>query len=137
VQLGAGVAWWVGATAVVAWQAGHGTAVFTPTVLGVLVVGGYAQILGAAVAYLGPVLRAGGHQQLTAGFGTTRSWLALGAANVAAIALVFGVSEVAGTAIFVWLIDTAIRAARLVRGAGGTRASEPATDASRRRGAEL
>lgn len=131
VQLGAGVAWWVGATVVVAWQAGHGPAAFTPTVVGVLVVGGYAQILGAAFAYLGPVLRAGGHQQLTAGFGTTRSWLALGAANVAAIALVFGVSEVARTAIFVWLIDTAVRAARLVRNTGRTHASERVTAASR------
>ena len=115
VQLGAGVAWWVGATVAVAWQAGHGTAVFTPTVVGVLVVGGYAQILVAAVAYLGPVLRAGGHQQLTAGFRTTRSWLALGAANVAAIALVLGAPEVAGAAIFVWVIDTVVRVALLVR----------------------
>ena len=122
VQLGAGVAWWIGATVTVAWQAGHGTAVFTPTVVGVLVVGGYAQILAAAVAYLGPVLRAGGHQQLTAGFRTTRSWLALGAANVAAIALVLGAPTVAGAAIIVWVIDTAARAALLVRGARWTHA---------------
>ncbi len=137
VQLGAGVAWWVGATVVVAWQADYGPAVFTPTVVGVLVVGGYAQILGAAVAYLGPVLRAGGHQQLTAGFRTTRSWLALGAANTAAIALAFGASVVAKAAIFVWLIDTAVRAATLVRGADRTRGFGRVTDTSRRRGAEL
>lgn len=137
VQLGAGVAWWVGATVMVTWQAGHGSATFTPTVVGVLVVGGYAQILAAAVAYLGPVLRAGGHQQLTAGFRTTRSWLGLGAANVAATALVFGAPEVAGAAIFVWVIDTAARAVLLVRGAGWTRALRRVTDEPRRRGAQL
>jgi nitrite reductase (NO-forming) len=137
VQLGAGVAWWVGATVVAAWHAGHATDVFTPTVVGVLVVGGYAQILAAAVAYLGPVLRAGGHEQLTAGFRTTRSWFALGAANVAAIALVLGASEVAGAAIFIWVIDTAARAAGLVRGARWTLAFGRVTDGSKRRGAEL
>jgi hypothetical protein len=137
VQLGAGVAWWGGATVMAAWQARHGTAVFTPTVVGVLVVGGYAQILAAAVAYLGPVLRAGGHQQLAAGFRTTRSWLALGAANVAAIALVLGATKVAGAAILVWVIDTAARAALLVRGARWTHAFGRVTDESRRRGADL
>jgi nitrite reductase (NO-forming) len=135
VQLGAGVAWWVGATVVVAWHAGHGAPVFTSTVVGVLVVGGYAQILGAAVAYLGPVLRAGGHQQLTAGFLTTRSWLALGAANVAAIALVLGAPEVVGAAIFVWVVDTAARAGALMLGARRTHAVGRMTDDSQRRGA--
>lgn len=114
-QLGAGVAWWVAATVMVAGQTARGTEVFTPTVIGVLVVGGYAQILAASVAYLVPVLRGGGHEQLTAGFRTTRSWLALGAANVAALALVIGASEVAGAAILAWVIDAAIRVARLVR----------------------
>jgi nitrite reductase (NO-forming) len=117
-QLGAGVTWWVGASVVAAWRAGHGAVAFTPTVVGVLVVGGYAQILGAAVAYLGPVLRAAGHEQLTAGFRTTRSWLALGAANVAAIALLLGTSGVAVAAILVWVIDTSARVARLVAGPG-------------------
>jgi hypothetical protein len=115
VQLGAGAAWWVGATIAVAWQAGHASPAFTPAVLGVLVVGGYAQILAAAVAYLAPVLGAGGHQQLTAGFRTTRSWLALGAGNVAAIAFVFSLPRVAGAAIFVWVLDTAVRVALLLR----------------------
>jgi nitrite reductase (NO-forming) len=118
VQLGTGAAWWVGATIVAAWHAGHGSTAFTPTVVGVLVVGGYAQILAAAVAYLVPVLRAGGHQQLTAGFRTTRSWLALGAANVAAIALVLGAPEVAGAAILVWMVDTAVRVALLAHERG-------------------
>jgi hypothetical protein len=110
--------------------------VFTSTVVGVLVVGGYAQILGAAVAYLGPVLRAGGHQQLTAGFLTTRSWLALGAANVAAIALVLGAPEVVGAAIFVWVVDTAARAGALMLGARRTHAVGRVTDDSKRRGAD-
>jgi nitrite reductase (NO-forming) len=121
-QLGAGVAWWVGASIVAAWRAGHGAVAFTPTVVGVLVVGGFAQVLGAAVAYLGPVLRAGGHEQLTAGFRTTRSWLALGAANAAAIALMFGASGVAVAAVFVWVIDLSARVARLVSGTARTAA---------------
>jgi nitrite reductase (NO-forming) len=117
VQLGAGVAWWVGATVVLAWQAGRDQAVFTPTVVAVLVVGGYAQILVSAIAYLGPVLRAGGHEQLAAGFRTTRSWLGLGAANVAAIAFLLGAPAVAVAALLIWLADTAVRVARLGRGA--------------------
>jgi nitrite reductase (NO-forming) len=125
VQLGAGIAWWFGATVAVAWQAGHGEPAFTPTVVQVLVVGGYAQILAAAVAYLGPVLRGGGHQQLTAGFATTRSWVGLGAANVAAVALLLGAPHVAGAAISVWLIDTVTRAALL--GRSGTAGVLPRT----------
>ena len=42
-----------------------------------LVLGGYVQILVASLAYLAPVLRGGGHVRLSAGFATTRSWLAL------------------------------------------------------------
>ena len=82
-------------------------------------------------------MRAGGHQQLTGGFGKTRSWVAFGAANVAAIALVLGAPEVAGAAIFVWLIDTAARAALLVRGARWIHVFGRVTDHSTRRGAEL
>ena len=116
-QLGAGIAWWVGATVTVAWQAGTGRDVFTPAVIGVLVVGGYAQVLVASVAYLGPVLRAGGHEQLRAGFRTTRSWFGLAVANVAAVAFTVGAFEVATAAIVLWVVDTAARAAVLVLGA--------------------
>jgi nitrite reductase (NO-forming) len=115
VQLGAGVAWWTGATLAVAWQAAHGDPVFTRPVVGVLVVGGYAQILASALAYLGPVLRGGGHQRLSAGFRTTRSWLGLIAANVAAVGLLFDTRYVVVVAIGAWFVDTAVRAATLVR----------------------
>jgi nitrite reductase (NO-forming) len=114
-QLGAGVAWWTGATLVVAWQAAHDTPVFTRPVVGALVVGGYAQILAAALAYLGPVLRGGGHQRLSEGFRTTRSWLGLIAANVAAVGLLFDARPVVVFGIGAWFGDTAVRAATLVR----------------------
>lgn len=118
VQLGAGIVWWFAAVIAIAWEAGRGEVTFTPTVVAVLVVGGYAQILLAAIAYLGPVLRAGGHQRLSAGFRTTRSWLGLGAANVAATALVLGAPDVARAAIIIWLIDAVVRNVLLWRGAG-------------------
>jgi nitrite reductase (NO-forming) len=115
VQLGAGIAWWFGATVVLAWQAGRGGTVFAPTVVAVLVVGGYAQILVSAIAYLGPVLRAGGHEQLAAGFRTTRSWLGLGLANAAAIGLLLGAPSFAVAALVAWLVDTAGRVLLLLR----------------------
>jgi nitrite reductase (NO-forming) len=114
-QLGAGMAWWAGATLVAAWHAGSGTTVFTRAVLGALVVGGFAQILAAAVAYLGPVLRGGGHERLSAAFRTTRAWPGLVLANAAAVALVLGAPTVAGVAIALWVADAAARTAVLVR----------------------
>jgi len=120
-QLGAGVGWWVGATLALAWQTAHHHALFTQPVLGVLVIGGYAQILAAALAYLGPVLRGGGHERLSAGFHTTRSWFGLLAANVAAVAIAVGAHEVAVGAIGAWLLDTAARAAMLARSAVSSR----------------
>jgi len=116
-QLGAGLVWWTGATVVVAVQATRSDTVFTPAVVGALVIGGYAQILAAALAYLAPVLRGGGHERLTAGFRTTRSWVSLAAANAAAAALAFGSATIATVAITVWVLDTAVRAAVLWRGA--------------------
>jgi hypothetical protein len=56
-------------------------------VLRALAVGGLAQILVASLAYLGPVLRGGGHERLTQGFALTRSWPGLALANVAAACL--------------------------------------------------
>jgi hypothetical protein len=55
-----------------------------------LVVGGYAQILVASLAYLGPVLSAGGHERLARSFAVTGSWPGLVAGNVAAAGLVAG-----------------------------------------------
>jgi hypothetical protein len=103
--------------------------VFTDTVLAVLVVGGYAQILASAVAYLGPVLRGGGHERLAAGFRITRSWFALVAANVAAVALVLGAPALAGLAIGAWVIDLATRLVWLAvaTGPAGDGAGAPAT----------
>ena len=115
-QLGAGVAWWVLTTVVLA----VGRLVDDPAegpVLRALVVGGFAQILVASLAYFGPVLRGGGHERLSDGFATTRSWIGLVAANVAAVALLVESDAVATTAVVVWAIDTAVRAVRLVAGA--------------------
>jgi hypothetical protein len=61
------------------------------------------------------VLRGGGHRALTAGFALTRSWPGLVAANVAAVALAAGLGLLAGAAIGVWLLDSAVRAVVLVR----------------------
>jgi nitrite reductase (NO-forming) len=113
-QLAAGVAWWCGATAVMAVHAAAGSNVFTPAVIAALVVGGYAQILVASLAYLGPVLRGGGHERLAAGFRLTRAWPGLVAANVAATALVLDV-PVAAAALAIWVIDTLVRAVLLLR----------------------
>lgn len=114
-QLGAGVVWWCAATVVAAVHAGADTTVFTPAVIGVLVVGGYAQIVASALAYLVPVLRGGGHERLTAGFGTTRAWPGLVLANVAAVAFAFSAVTVAVAAIVLWALDALARAALLAR----------------------
>jgi nitrite reductase (NO-forming) len=118
VALWAGGLWWavvVAATAVEA--AGGDGAVLGGRWLLVLVVGGYAQILWGSLAYLLPMLRGGGHEQLGRGFATTRSWAALVAANLAALALALDVPEVAAAGIGVWVLDTAARAWRV--GLGG------------------
>jgi nitrite reductase (NO-forming) len=112
-QLGAGLGWWIAATFALAWQTARHDAVFTEPVVGALVVGAYAQILAAALAYLGPVLRGGGHERLSAGFRTTRSWVGLVAANIAAIALATRAHTVAVVAVGAWLLDTGTRAALL------------------------
>lgn len=83
----------------------------------VLVVGGYAQILWGSLAYLLPMLRGGGHERLGEGFATTRSWPALGAANVAALAAALGALEVAAVAVAVWVLDSGVRAWRVGFGA--------------------
>jgi len=112
-QLGAGVGWWIAVTA--ALVAGDLDGRVPPTdVLAALAVGGVAQVLVASLAYLGPVIRAGGHERLSAGFATTRSWTSLVAANVAAVALVTGATAPAAVALAVWGVDVAWRAGRLL-----------------------
>ena len=117
VHLGAGVAWWAGGVATAAARAAEGNEPFSSTVVAVLVIGGYAQILAAALAYLGPVLRGGGHRRLSAGFDLTRSWLGLVAANVAATAVACGAARVAWAAASVWLADALARAVLLATSA--------------------
>lgn len=113
VHLGTGLAWWAGAVVVAATRAADGRQPFSPTVVAVLVIGGYAQILAAALAYLGPVLRGGGHRRLSSGFDLTRSWPGLVAANAAATAVTLGAERVAWAAASVWLADALVRAALL------------------------
>jgi nitrite reductase (NO-forming) len=112
VQLVAGVAWWVTMTVALAVVTIHETD--DRAILRALVVGGFAQILVASLAYLGPVLRGGGHQRLGAGFATTRSWVSLAAGNTAAVAALAGNDPTLAVALAIWLADVAIRAARLV-----------------------
>ncbi|MDZ7674784.1 MAG: hypothetical protein U5K30_06940 [Acidimicrobiales bacterium] len=109
VQLGMGVAWWIGGTVALALDE-FGVSVDRTAVLRVIALGGFAQILVASFAYLGPVLRAGGHERLTAGFATTRSWVSLVAANVAAVSLTLGAEAAALAALGIWVLDTVVRA---------------------------
>jgi nitrite reductase (NO-forming) len=113
VQLGAGMLWWAAGAAAAALRAFTGLPPFSMPALAMIVVGGYAQILVAALAYLGPVLRGGGHRRLSAGFSGTRSWMALGAANVAAASLAAGWALVGAGALAVLAGDTGWRALRL------------------------
>ena len=78
-----------------------------------LVVGGFAPILLASLAYLVPVLRGGGHARLTAGFATTRSWIGLAAGNLAAVAALLDRRRLLYAAILVWLVDSLARGALL------------------------
>jgi len=107
VQLVAGLAWWCAMTAllafVVAMQGDE------RPVLIALVIGGFAQILASSLAYLGPVLRGGGHRHLTAGFVITRSWLSLIAGNVAAVAALLAATELFVVALLIWAVDAAAR----------------------------
>jgi nitrite reductase (NO-forming) len=115
VQLGAGVIWWAAGTGIAAARAGDGRPPFDHTVLAAIAVGGYAQILLASLAYLAPVLRAGGHERLSAGFALTRSWTGLASANLAALALTAGQAALAAVGLGIWAADVAWRSTRLVR----------------------
>jgi nitrite reductase (NO-forming) len=121
-QLAAGILWWTGALVVASARAGTGQVAFAEPVVIALVIGGYAQILVASLAYLAPVLRGGGHERLASGFATTRSWTALAAANLAALAWVTGQHTVTGVALVMLAADVAQRAVRLrVRAASAPR----------------
>lgn len=109
-QLHAGLAWWAGAVAVVL-----ATGEWAERTVAVLALGGWAQIVVASLAYLGPVLRGGGHERLAAGFRTTRSWLGLAAGNLTAASIAAGAGSAAMVVAAVWFADTAVRGLLLAR----------------------
>jgi len=111
-QLLTGLAWWAAMS--VAWAIALVQDGGDQAILQALVIGGYAQILVASLAYLGPVLRGGGHQHLTGGFAVTRSWLSLIAGNVAATGALTGHGRTVAVALVVWAADFAIRATLLL-----------------------
>jgi nitrite reductase (NO-forming) len=119
-QLALGGAWWIAIVLVAAGRAAAGHDPFPERLVVLLVVGAYAQILVASLAYLGPVLRAGGHVQLSAGFAITRSWVAIGSANIAAGAWAVHLDPVAVAAVALLAGDVAWRAALLVARRGAT-----------------
>ena len=113
--LGAGLLWWVATVVVAATRVLAGEPAFAEPLVVTLVVGGYAQILLGSLAYLGPVLRGGGHRHLSAGFATTRSWVAVAAANLGAVAWLAGRPALTAIAITVLAADLAGRSIRLAR----------------------
>ncbi len=113
VQLAAGFCWWVLAVVLVGSNAMFGE----PTLnagLRALVIGGYAQILFASLAYFAPVILAG-KRKPGDGLRITRSWIAVAAANVAAVGALFGLNVVLAAGTVVWLIEAALRMAELAR----------------------
>lgn len=114
VGLLAGASWWIVSALVLALDA-RDAPIAHSDALSSLVVGGYAQILVASVAYLAPVVRAGGHQRLRAGFELMKSWPGVAAANVAALLLLLGARPVAVAVVGFWVLDTAVRAVLLFR----------------------
>lgn len=111
-QLMTGMAWWIAMTVALALASLRGAD--DRAILRALLIGGFAQILVASLAYLGAVLRGGGHVQLTAGFAITRSWVSLAAGNAAALAALVGHRPGLAVALAVWLMDIAVRAGRLL-----------------------
>ncbi len=114
-QLLSGVLWWVGCTALLAWVRVRGGVDEWRVVLA-LVIGGYGQIVIASLAYLGPVVRGGGHVRLGAGFRTTRSWVAPIAGNAAALAALAGWTAMLAVALGALALDVVGRAVVLVSG---------------------
>ena len=112
VQLAAGLGWWVAMTVALAVATVRATD--DRLLLQALVIGGFAQILVASLAYLGPVLRGGGHRRLTAGFAITRSWVSLAAGNAAAVVALTGHRRALAAVLVLWLADIAVRAVRLL-----------------------
>lgn len=117
-----GAAWWCAAVLVAASHVARHVAPFEERWVAVLAVAGYGQILWGSLAYLLPVLRAGGHELLTKNFALTRSWVGFVGVNVTGIALVADWRRLAVVSCAIWLIDSTARIA-LVR--FGARAVDP------------
>lgn len=111
VQLGAGIVWWAATTLILAFSVLAERPDPTPILLA-MIIGGFAQILLASVAYFAPVLRGGGHEHLSAGLAITRSWPALAAANIAAVGALAELSTLLAVGLAAWIVDTIVRAAR-------------------------
>ena len=115
VLLAAGLAWWIVIVVVAAVRVLAGQPAFPEPLVVTLVVAGYAQILLGSLAYLAPVLRGGGHRHLSAGFATTRSWVAVAAANLGGLAWLAGWPALTVVATAVLAADLAQRSIRLAR----------------------
>lgn len=114
VGLGCGLLWWVVCTGLLAAEAAD-VAVVHSDVVPALVVGAYAQILVASLAYLAPVVRAGGHERLGAGFRLMKSWPGVLAANLAAALLLCSRPRAAWVVLVLWALDTGVRGVLLLR----------------------
>lgn len=107
-QLMTGIIWWIATTITL----GISTVELgvNRKVLQALVIGGFAQILISSLAYLGPVIRGGGHQLLTAGFAITRSWVSLVLGNIAALLSLFDKDNFLALVLMFWIVDIVVRA---------------------------
>lgn len=113
IQLAAGFGWWIFAVVLL----GTNAMFDGPSLnsgLRTLVVGGYAQILFASLAYFAPVILAG-KRKPGDGLRITRSWVAVVAANVAAIGALIGQDQLLAVAIAVWIAEAVVRVTRLGR----------------------
>lgn len=114
-QLGAGILCWSGSVFYAGFVLLDGGEPLKGSSAAVLAVGGFLQILLGSFAYLGPVLRGGGHVRLTEGFAITRSWESLVAINVSVLALLAELWTLAGLAIGVALGATVWRSVLLFK----------------------
>lgn len=108
-QLGLGLLWWTATVVAGAARALAGHDPFPEPLVIALVIGGYAQIVLASLAYLGPVLRGGGHRRLAAGFVATRSWVGVIAVNAAGLAWLAHERRIAVAALLVLAVDLVAR----------------------------
>lgn len=110
----AGMAWWLIGVVGLGLALGAGDPPPARLVV-VLIVGGYGQILAGSLAYLGPVVRGGGQERLTAGFASTRAPISVVTANVAVVGIVAEQATVVAAGVTVWLIELSVRALLLGR----------------------